>query len=212
MDGGLYSNPVGTTGGFCQVCCTLPGWAGTHGVVLSAVDMAHGVTSRLIPDSPGWDSLTHSMSTCMEPDPNLAPIQLSSTCTASLLSLVIRDHSPIPEDGRNHSDLWVPYPGLVIRLDSRAGTIRELRAWERDNCRLQSLVLGALAFLHPHGVHKQRCTTPPGPVFFQPYLVSVAMLLIFWQHVPVLLMTWNGVRTEAQTRPSCSSLGDHNRP
>lgn len=70
------------------------------------------------------------MSTFMEPDPNLAPIQLSSTCTASLLnkplselSLVIRDHSPIPEDGRNHSDLWVPYPGLVIRLDSRVGMI-----------------------------------------------------------------------------------------
>lgn len=35
--------------------------------------------------------------------------------------MVIRDHSPIPEDGRNHSDLRVPYPGLVIRLDTWVG-------------------------------------------------------------------------------------------
>lgn len=138
------------TGGFCQVCCILPGWAETHTMSCCPQWTWHRVTSRLIPDSPGWDSAeAHSTSTYMEPDPNPAPIQLSSTCTASLLSLVIRDHSPIPEDGRNHSDLWVPW--LSHKAGLQGGHDRELRAWERDSCRLQSLVLGALGFLHPHG-------------------------------------------------------------
>lgn len=52
--------------------------------------------------------------------------------------MVTRDHGPIPEEGRkrNHSDLWVPYTDLVVRLDSRVVMIKTCRAWERDSCRI----------------------------------------------------------------------------
>lgn len=68
--------------------------------------------------------------------------------------MVIRDHSPIPEDGRNHSDLWVPYPGFFIRLDAWVGMkesygLGEETAVEETR---ESLVLGALAYPHPTGI------------------------------------------------------------
>lgn len=54
------------------------------------------------------------------------------------MHLVTRDHGPVLEKGRkrNHSDLWVPYNGLVIRLASRVGMVETCRARGKDICRI----------------------------------------------------------------------------
>lgn len=70
--------------------------------------------------------------------------------------MVIRDHSPIPEDGRNHADLRVPCPGLVIRFDAWVGMIESYGLGKETAVEetTEPLVPGALAFLHPTGISR----------------------------------------------------------